>query len=537
MKKTILLKCVLFSALFSQAQNLIEYYPLNNGSSIGKLGTSGTATSTTLAERNTDVNEAIAFNGTNSLALGNPQIDATNGFTISFWYKPSSNMTGPYNIVISKRAVCNVGNQFNIFHNATNGTLNFSVRKDDMGTFQGGTNLAVTNDKWQFVTFVIDNTNKEFLGYIDGVEKSKTDFSNPNVTISEFAPNTDLVIANSPCYGVDNTNLFVGAIDEIKLYNINLTPSKIKNNYSCELSPAIDHLIECYPLNDGSSVGEFGTSGTETSTTLAERNTNLNEAVEFSGSNFLALGNPQIDATNGFTISFWYKPSSSMTGVYNIVLSKRAVCNVGNQFNIFHNTTNGTLNFSVRKDDMGTFQGGTNLAVTNDKWQFVTFVIDNTKKEFIGYVDGVEKSKTVFSNPNITISQFAPNTDLVIANTPCYGIDNTRLFVGAIDEIKLYDVNLNLNQIAASFDNHNLVSGIQESDVSIKNSLIIYPNPVTNHEINISNTENWTIFTSTGTEILSGTSSKINVSSLEKGIYIIKSNSNNEVSSATFVVE
>ncbi|MUU77549.1 LamG-like jellyroll fold domain-containing protein [Winogradskyella endarachnes] len=113
----------------------------------------------------------------------------------------------------------------------------------------GGTNAnlsststgIITADTWTHVAFVLDN-GTGYL-YVDGAEVGTGNLSGVNTTSS-----TDLRIGQRVPGG---TIRFLGKIDEVRIWNVALSPSEIMANMNSEICPSTAGLTAYYQFNEG----------------------------------------------------------------------------------------------------------------------------------------------------------------------------------------------------------------------------------------------------------------------------------------------
>jgi large repetitive protein len=206
---------------------LVAYWNMDDGSHLpnvfdvtgnGHLGTSlGEAGPSSVGY----VNGAWVFHGTSSVdridVPNTPalQFSATQSFTLSAWVNPAA-LTGKEQSVITKSA--DQGNRYGIWINAANQWVGRGPASDLVGP-------AAAVNTWTNITLVQDGTAGTRSLYVNGV-------------LQASGPAQAADGAGDLWMGEQNTSVvegYQGQIDEVRLYNIALTPSGVTDT----LPPAI----------------------------------------------------------------------------------------------------------------------------------------------------------------------------------------------------------------------------------------------------------------------------------------------------------
>jgi len=194
-------------------------------------------------------------------------------------------------------------------------------------------------------------------------------------------------------------------------------------------------LIEKYPLDFGFVKGVNGTTGNSSTPTKDRANAD-NGAIIFSGSNYLDLGNPQINPANGFTLMFWVKPEAGAGN--RSWIGNRKTCTTGSFFDVRGNGTNKAFSMELYQTN-GTTAHVSNMTYTEGVWQHVALVVDPTQKKSYGYLNGVLMSTTPWTGSQI-LTGFTDIVNLYWSKSPCIGSnDGTKGFIGSVDDIQIYN--------------------------------------------------------------------------------------------------
>ena len=288
-----------------------------------------------------------------------------------------------------------------------------------------------------------------------------------------------------------------------------------------------DGLIGFWPFNgnanDESGNGNNGTVNGATLTTVRYGNTN--NAFDFNGfSNYITVPNDPVLNSPNKTISVWLnfdtEPTNITSGAMGLITKWYQITNCNNTLNDAFGLVLG------KSDNLNRFFGATNLysqstlftniTISANIWYNVVFTHDSSSGGKI-YVNGV-----LISNNNVTGNICSNQNNLI------FGADNNqgnlfRLFNGKIDDIGIWNRALTYSEVLNLFN-----STLSNNNFDNNTKIDIYPNPVNEIlNLDLSNNElieRLSIYDVTGKtvlEIKDISNHQINVSSLEKGVYII----------------
>ena len=216
------------------ANGLMAYYPLNgNADDVSGNGNTGVVSGAVpTANRHGTPNSALWFDGVNDNITipSSPSLHPIDQMTIAFWIRVDR-MQNNYLSVLTKSNPANPlssreyrvdlkfgGPVYYYFqvHSAGDGYEQHTVFSNNL-----------SGHEWMFFTAVIDRQNHVMKTYVNGVLNVETDDS-----YSSFNTNDDpLMIAMESETWPDHSP-FLGALDEIRLYNRALTPPEIQALYT-----------------------------------------------------------------------------------------------------------------------------------------------------------------------------------------------------------------------------------------------------------------------------------------------------------------
>jgi hypothetical protein len=179
------------------------------------------------------INNALRFDGIDSYIDCGDNANITGlcgaSFTISIWFKfPSTLESGTYNLINNGVS--------------GNGLYYISINSDNkiQGYFSGTNNITlvsygtVNDNEWHHVVLSHDSGSQYLTLYLDG------NFQNGLSTTSPFISKNDENVFLGATGGV--SNFFVGLMDDIKIYNITLSGSKVLQLYK-SVNNTIGRLI------------------------------------------------------------------------------------------------------------------------------------------------------------------------------------------------------------------------------------------------------------------------------------------------------
>ncbi|MBM2839782.1 MAG: hypothetical protein HW412_310 [Bacteroidetes bacterium] len=213
---------------------LVAYYPLNgNANDLSGNGNNGVVSGAVpTANRHGSPNSAFWFDGVNDkITIASSQsLHPLNQLTIAFWIRVDS-MQDNYLPVLAKSGAVNpLFNREYIIHvKQTNSTLfHFQVHSSGDGNIQHTVfSNSFGSHQWLFFTAVIDRQSHVMKTYVNGVLNSQVNDSYSSFNTNNFP----LLIGMEDEIWPDHSP-FLGALDEIRLYNRALTSAEIVALYN-----------------------------------------------------------------------------------------------------------------------------------------------------------------------------------------------------------------------------------------------------------------------------------------------------------------
>jgi hypothetical protein len=316
-----------------------------------------------------------------------------------------------------------------------------------------------------------------------GVSATGTSDAQGSVTLTGLTPNTtyEIGIMATNSYGTE----FIGF-------------------YYLTTSPSPNSLIAEYPFDYYYS-NVYGTapftSNAGTSFTT-DRYGVSNKALQINNTGTTATI-PNLPYGNSpRTISFWAKTTSMNTSSYNMTFSYGSM-GIGNACGGSYNASN--VEFFGYDDNFGA-----NSVSTNNTWYFFTYTYDGTNAKI--YKDGTLLT-TAVKNWN-TLN----NNDIFKLGI---GVGEELSFIGAIDDLKIYNYVISDADVTSLYTNNTLSSSyFSQNNLEVS----LYPNPVRDIlNIEIENDiQSIEIYNIQGQRVLSSNQNQINVSDLASGMYLVR---------------
>jgi hypothetical protein len=207
------------------------------------IGTNATCSFTVTVTRDavspTTTNNALAFNGSNSVAISNcsgAALDVLNAITIEYWFKGSSNQ--------SAVRLQPTGSDYIVA-----GWNGKHIISTDGGTTGIDLGATATNGGWHHVAMTWQrNTVNGFKSYLDGQLVAQR--TSANVALPTIASGMFLGAFNG------SSEFMTGSLDEVRVWNVARTQTEIQTNMmGCTSISATPNLVMYYQFNHGAADG------------------------------------------------------------------------------------------------------------------------------------------------------------------------------------------------------------------------------------------------------------------------------------------
>ncbi|MCH4553094.1 LamG-like jellyroll fold domain-containing protein [Aestuariibaculum lutulentum] len=136
-------------------------------------------------------------------------------FTMEVWFKPEGSQTSRSGLLFGRNPANNDNGGIQYLDN--NNIIGMSNSSDDWDGISAG---QAAPDQWHHIAFVVNNNSRRI--YLDGIETSQNDV---NIAVDYSASNLYIGFDN-----VGNDRAFKGIIDEVRVWNTELTYETIEAN-------------------------------------------------------------------------------------------------------------------------------------------------------------------------------------------------------------------------------------------------------------------------------------------------------------------
>jgi len=474
-------------------------------------------------------------------------------FTIEMWYNGTHS-----------------GEQYARLFSCKNNIFEISAGQGSLKFYDGAwrtTGATGLNTGWHHIAITKDGTNT--IVYVDGTSV----YSKASATLN-FQSSINYRILG--CVSGNATEKVIGKVDEVKIWNRALTSLEIAVAKNGQISPAQNGLLAYYDFNGTSPYSNKVSGGSlynlsNVGTTGAVVETNFQDYIKDYSMSFDATDDkltlPTPVTSGDFTIEMQFKTTAGSTLNYRRLIG---FPNYGFDVAI----TNGriyTYKGNWSSPSTATFNDGQwhHLAITRSGTTIGIYVDGNhlgnrtltlslsgtmyvggpyatgATDHFGGELDEFRVWNTVRTQPEIEANmnlELAGNESGLIEyldfNTPASASSVVNLVsTGSTFTRTGASGTNNLPQYVAATKN-SITTSVSEIFNTKKELLSVYPNPVNDLvNINVSGVSQILVFDASGKEVLNfnTTSSQIDLSSLNQGVYFLQVLSNEEIKTAKII--
>ncbi len=457
MKRTLMILAgmgLLAMPLFAQETNLkkglVAYYPFNgNANDESGNGNHGTVTGATLvADRNGESAKAYSFDGNDFIEVKSSDSLNIKSRTVSGWFKlnekPASVLT-----LIAKAHGCGT-TELGVAINASQLWASFedsyNPGNDDSDI---STSKPVSTGEWVHFLHVWNEQSFEHKLWINGQK-----VSSKVVSGKKPAWNNSSVLGIGATLGVcgRNQQFFKGLIDDIRIYNRDLTESEVAALYAMEKKapePAVPDLerglVAYYPFNgNANDESGNGNDGAANGATLVkDRSNNSEAAYSFDGKDDFIVGptSEDLKIKDSFSLSCWVYWNGNNREWQNLLMVARRDRKDADKVIFAVSTKENKLYFTTKYTE---FYLDTFVQLPEKNWHQLTFVFSQNRKEI--YLDGTLK----VVGKGGGIPTFTDIQTLEIGGSSFY--PNDYGWNGTIDDIRIYNRALSEEEISLLYE-------------------------------------------------------------------------------------
>ncbi len=392
------------------------------------------------------IGNGLDFDGSNeqiTVPGANP-IDIRSSMTLSTWAKfDTLPGNGESRGIFRKTADSGANHLYTLrFTNLGSPTYHLLFTPGGGGAFNYSDAFAATTGTWYLLTLTYDAGTDVITYYFNGVPVG----TDTDTVVGGYASGTgDLYIGST-----GGSEYFDGQLDEMRIYDRVLSPDEVSELQRLTSPTSVDTSLKGYWSFDGQDISgttAYDRSGAGNNGTLTNSPTitqgSVGQALNFSGSYVDVGSNSSIDALQvPMTISGWFKETSSgatrsVLGQYSGVTAHRLIKMV--------RVDSGVLKYYASKAD-GTYQSFGTFTPSLNEWHY-----------FAVTVTGSIASPTV----TITLDSASETSALsALSSTPDTSVltyigsnqSGAEGFVGAIDEVRIYNRVLAASEIKSLYD-------------------------------------------------------------------------------------
>lgn len=393
----------------------------------------------------------------------------TNPFSVSFWIRPNSGMSGALNTIVSKAGIIsgsNIGGWV-VNYDVNNQTLRFVIYTRNLSTVTEliGDFFSAPVNNWHHIviTWTGGLTTAGMKMYINSLPINRTSSSTPFTSAGGVNTPNNLRVGRN----YTNTSGFSGRIDNLMVYNIELSQSNVNTLFNNGLGSDVPgdlsanclmyHNFEAYTGTDTNPVFDDQTSNnidlTGQNYTTGNIYTGLHTLYDYAT---LSDNSAFNFGTGDFSISIWIHPNF-INGTLQRILSKIQ----GNDPNyIGWEVQISTSNRIVLRTSDGlianTKERQSAVISAARTWYHVVVVKNgHDVANWRIYINNVEGSSTL-SSPN-TSSTNIDNSGVVHIGGNVVLTTDSNYFSGFISNITIYKRVLSAEEVTELY-NHRVVS-------------------------------------------------------------------------------
>jgi len=436
---------------------LAGYWKLDDGSGTSATDSSTNGNTGTLTNGPTwttgQVGGALDFDGSNDyVTMGDQSVhEGMAAMSLAGWIK-MDNLPAANYFVISKSS--GIG-QYRLAISSA-GIPTFVVATNNNAWYSAGTTAngatALTTSTWIHLLGTYDGQYVRL--YVNGVLAGTGSQAISGAIVS----NTSEFRLSYDTYG----NYFNGQIDEVRIYNRALSESEVSDLYRLTSPTGVDTSLKGYWSFNGPDMNgttAYDRSGAGNNGTLTNGPTRtigkIGQALRFDGADdYVDAGSASsLDNITQMTMTAWIKPNSLGENGSGRIIDKDGTSFAGRMLYVCSSGTCGVNNSLRFARGFGTTDGTwttTADAVSMGVWQFVAITYDDSSvsNDPVFYVNGSVVSSSENSTPVGSAETTEASYNWVIGNRPA----GDRSFDGSIDEVRVYNRILSVNEITALYN-------------------------------------------------------------------------------------
>jgi hypothetical protein len=436
------------------SNGLVGYWKMDesSGSAIDSSGNSNTGTWAGTGNHYTSgkFGGGANFNGTDDyIQKTSFPTNLKTKFTYSAWVKTGSSCAGNYYLMEAEYGEPTMWIQSCL--------LKVNLRNPDGAAttiFAGNTTLAINT--WYHVASTYDDASDTVKIFVNG----KLDGAGTHTSIGNQGGGTTFDI------GGRATAFFNGIMDEVRVYNRDLSPGEISKLYTWAPGP-----VAYYNFDEGTGTSANDASSNNFTATLVNSPSweagKIGKAITTNGSNSyvnLTSGLSLLQKLNQGTVEMWFKTSGdgvlfsitkhdAVSGIMYLLVGDAGVTYNDESMCYGFRDVAGYLNRLV-----ACYRNGTSFLKDN-KWHHVAFAVSDSGNRML--IDGKEVPLTYTTGTSATTNYFLNDAGFTMVALGTMPINNGFLYnlAATMDEVKVYNYSRTNSQILEDMNGGHSVIG------------------------------------------------------------------------------
>ncbi len=438
------------------ASGLLGYWSFNEGTSTKAVDYSGRGAIATINNNavpstsssgwtSGKLGSAFVFDGTDDYAIATAPQTGVSDWSIAAWFK--ANTLPQYAMIV---------------HNG-NDSGGYGFGFTDGGGFSGGSTLTglfgtvawldsgQTLVAGQWYHFVMTRTGGVTRMYLDGTLLGSTFAQTPNAIGSYISMGSQLSSGDTP------TRYFNGSVDEVRIYNRAITAAEVLKLYraSSTVRKGVTQngLVGHWRFDEGTSTKVIDSSGNGNTGTLTNMDATtdwvtgkFDRALDFDGTNDYVSASTGQTFDQGFTVSFWAKPTSNPGSYKAFVIGHNTSDDYSQGFviDMGNSATSDWSYIGIEGAGMSSNVDLLNTSFPFNTWHHIVVDFAVGTNAVLLYADGVLSGTRTRSAGTI-------NAQNIKIGARHYNSSVQNHFPGIIDDVRVYNRSLSAAEVVTLY--------------------------------------------------------------------------------------
>jgi len=305
--KLIITALTLSATMFAQipTNGQIAWYPFTgNANDQSGNNLNGIVNGATLViDRFGNSSNAYSFNGiSNNITVNDSPLFNVENWTVSAWYKTTYNSSVPQRITHKQQG----GSGSNYMSIIMQFGKIYGSATDGIGEIRATDNVVTNDGNWHHVVYTRNDINNNYKLYVDGIRKDSI-----ADTYGNLANTSSFIIGST---GI-TSNYWNGGIDDIGVWNRELTPSEITQVYNNGICFQTVTVTDTLIIN--SSITGFNPITYQNKIKIFPNPTNDQITINF-GSNYTTMNGYTLKIINSLSQTVYTTPINQIQTTVNL---------------------------------------------------------------------------------------------------------------------------------------------------------------------------------------------------------------------------